>query len=162
MSENNYPSAPSPDDYSMKWHKFLIYFALWLSAVLNIVSAFGYFTGSAYNASGASASRVYSTFPGLKGVDIFMGICLLAIGVMALVTRFALAGYKQNGPKMLLILYGINLVVPVLYLILASTTTGLSIAQLTGTSTWTSLITSLVMIFANKVYYDKRAALFVN
>ena len=29
----------------MKWHKFQIYFALWLNALISVVSAFSAFTG---------------------------------------------------------------------------------------------------------------------
>ena len=78
----------------MKWHKFLIYFALWLGAVMNVISGFSLLTGSVYEAQGVSATQVYRAYEGLKGVDMLMGAATIALAVLLIVARFALAGYK--------------------------------------------------------------------
>ena len=52
-------------NYPMKWYKFLINFALFASAVLNIISGFNMITGSVYG-SAETANAVYSSFSGLE------------------------------------------------------------------------------------------------
>ena len=161
MSEYPENQAPTPvaEDYPMKWHKFLIYFALWASGILNIIQSFQYFTGSVYQ---GNEDAVYRIYPGMKSLDLVMGVMLIVIGVLALVTRFALAGYKEKGPKLLIVLYGMNLVVPIVYLLIASSITGISMSELAGSSVWGSMIGSIIMIIANRIYYNKRSSLFVN
>lgn len=159
MQNNTQPNtAPQPSGgyaMPMKWHKFLIYFSLWAGAVLNVGTAIGYLTGSIYT----DPETVYHTYAGLKTVDLLMSIVILAFAVLLIVTRFALAGFKVNAPKLLLIVYAVYAAVLLLYPLILVGVTGLSYTDL-----WepVQLISNTVMIFANKVYYDKRASLFVN
>lgn len=145
----------------MKWHKFLIYFALWLSALSAVGNALMFFNGSHYG-SDLNREMVYMVFDNMKSLDSFMGIIFLALAAFALITRFALAGYKRTGPKFILILYGANAAVTLLYPLLASSLTDLPFSDMVDTSTVTSIIVGVIMIFANKTYYDNRAHLFVN
>ena len=147
--------------YSMKWHKFLIYFSLWLSAVVNSVNAIRAFNGSIYGSS-SRAELVYLAYPGMKAITLIYGVALLGLAVLAIATRFALAGYKANGPRLLIILYILNLVVGLGFLILASMVSHIPFSNLADASTWASIIISIIMIAANKTYYDKRDSLFVN
>ena len=39
----------------MKWHKFLIYFGLWLGGISNALTGLGLVTGGAYGSTGVSA-----------------------------------------------------------------------------------------------------------
>lgn len=157
--ENNINQEQYANPYSMKWHKFLIYFSLWASAVINLLNAFQYFTGSIYGANG-EASMVYSYYDGIKAVDMLMAVCLIAVAVYSIVTRFALAGYKAKGPKLLFGLYIVNAVVAIAYIFIASSVTGIAIIDLIDSNTISSLISSIAMAFINKTYYDKRAAAF--
>lgn len=162
MEENKqvgYSSAPSPNDYQLKWHKFLIYFALWAGAVLNAATGVRYITGGIYD---SEASRVYSSFPSLKPVDVAMGLVCVALAAYMLFVRFQLAGYKTGAPKKLVSLYLINAGINLIYLLAASAATGLSISQLIDTTFWSSVLGSAAFALINKNYYDKRAALFVN
>ncbi len=159
--ENNVAPVENVNPHSMKWHKFLIYFSLWLGAVTNAIAAFSYFSGSVYGSSG-EASMVYSHFTGLKTIDMLFGAALIAVAVFSIVTRFALAGYKAAGPKMLMGFYAINAVLSIVYLVVASVVTGIAFGELIDSSTISSLVTSVAMVFVNKAYYDKRAELFVN
>ena len=93
-SGNGANPQPTGPDMPMKWHKFLIYFALWLGAVMNVISGFSLLTGSVYEAQGVSATQVYRAYEGLKGVDMLMGAATIALAVLLIVARFALAGYK--------------------------------------------------------------------
>lgn len=154
--ENNLDQANTP---SMKWHKFLIYFSLWAGAVLNLLNAVQYLTGSIYG-SGSEANLVYAYYDGLKAVDMLMAMLLIVISVFSIVTRFALAGYKARGPQMLMGLYLINMIAAVFYLVIASVVTGISLGDLVDSSTISSLISSIAMVFINKSYYGKRAHLF--
>lgn len=162
MEENkqvSYSSAPSPNDYQLKWHKFLIYFALWAGALLNAATGVRYITGNIY---GANVSAVYNRFPGLKTVDVVMGLLCIALAAYMLVVRFQLAGYKTGAPNKLVSLYLINAGINLVYLFAASASTGLSLSDLIDATFWTSVIGSAAYALINKNYYDKRAALFVN
>ncbi len=150
--------SPDPGSYKLKWYKFLIYFALWASAVLNVVSAFAYFTGSIY---GDAANRVYSYYGGMKALDIIMGLILLGLAVFSIYVRFQLAGFKTGAPKKLEYLYIANALIPLLYLLAASSVTGISFTDLASGS-WGSLAGSVAMVFINRNYFSKREALFVN
>lgn len=143
----------------MKWHKFLIYFLLWVGALLNITNGVLYFTGKMY---GDEAMTVYRMYPGLAGADKIMGVLCFACVVLQLVTRFALAGYKANSPKLLMGTYALGAASSVLYCILADA----AIPQLTFSGVLQDMlgtvVSSVFMIVVNHVYYNKREALFVN
>lgn len=165
QNDSQTDTVPQPSggyDLPMKWHKFLIYFSLWAGAVLNVFTAIGMLTGSLYTVSGADPEMIYSVFNGLQTVDVLIGLASLALAALLIVTRFSLAGFKANGPKLLLIAYAASTAVELLYPLIAASVTGLSFTDLMDSSSITSLITSVVMIFVNKNYYDKRASLFVN
>ena len=158
--ENQISRNISPDHgtYQLKWHKFLIYFALWASALISLGTAFRYFTGMIY---GSNANAVYSYYGGMKTLDMIMGIILVGLAVLSVYVRFQLSGFKTDAPKKLEYLYIANAAVPLLYLLAASSVTGISFFDLASDS-WGSLIGSIAMIFVNRTYYSKREALFVN
>lgn len=151
----NLESSPMP----MKWHKFLIYCGLWLGGVGNALTGLGLVTGSAYTSAGVTAEQVYSVFPTLKPVDVILGLVSIAIGVMLIVVRFDLARFKRNGPKKLLILYGVSAVFTLAYPLLASAMTGMSFTDLWDPAT---IVGSILGVVINKIYYDKRGQLFIN
>ncbi len=144
----------------MKWYKFLIYFSLFASAVLNLISGVQMLTGSAY---GDDAELVYAFFDGLKTLDVFMGLAMLALAALAIYTRFRLSGFCKNGPKMVMVLYAVDAALQLIYIIgvnaiLPSAVSG----SIDMTSTITGIAVSAVMIWVNKIYFDKRASLFQN
>lgn len=154
-----YPMYPMQPQFPMNWHKFLIYFSLWAGGILNILSGVLLVTGLTYSVfSDISPALVYAVYPGLQICDIIMGLLMVAAGAFAIVTRFLLAGFRRVGPTCLLGVYAANIVISVLYVVLASAISGMNMMD---TQTLTSLVTSVVMIAANRVYYSKRAALFV-
>lgn len=148
-------STPMP----MKWHKFLIYCGLWLGGISNALTGLGLVTGSAYASVGVTAEQVYSVYPSLKPVDVLLGLVSIAIGVMMIVVRFDLARFKRNGPKKLLILYGVSSVFTLAYPLLASIMTSMSFTELWNPAT---IAGSILGIVINKIYYDKRGQLFIN
>lgn len=146
---------------SMKWHKFLIFFSLWLGALLSIFNGAQLFTGMHYGSAG-DARMVYLYFDGLKAIDIAMGAVAVGIAVYAIMTRFALAKYQAKGPRMLTTLYVLNLAHSLIYPLLVSVVCGMEMSEVFDSSTAGSLAGSVAMIFANKNYYAKRAHLFIN
>lgn len=149
--------------YPMKWFKFLIYFLLFASSVLNIFSGIAQFTGSIYETTPGDGmiELVYSTFPALKPIDMTVGILMIALGVFAIVVRFALAKYKAVGPKLLLLLYASSCVLNLIYC-LAVVTIVPSLFSTLAPDIVTSVVTSVIMIAVNNTYFKNRKELFVN
>ena len=53
---NSPQNPPSPDSFKLKWHKFLIYFALWAGALVNAGSAVQCISGTVYGSESARAT----------------------------------------------------------------------------------------------------------
>ncbi len=144
----------------MKWYNFLIFFALWAGAILNLLTGITHLFGWTYAAVGTSSKEIYATLgQGLQILDIVMGAAMIGLGIFSIVVRFQLAGYKKQGPRLLLVLYGVSVVVSILYPIIASAITSVNVMD---SSLISSLVVSLVMMFVNYVYFKKRAHLFCN
>ena len=140
----------------MKWYKFLIYVSLFLSGISNIFMGVQAITGMQYG-DAVSASQVYSMYSGLKIVDVVYGAALVAIGVYAFIVRSKLAHYRTGAPKHLLLLYALAFIMNLVYVAGASLAIGMN---LMSADVVMSLIVSIIMLIANKVYFDKRAHLF--
>ena len=140
----------------MKWFKFIIYFQLWASMLVYLVTAGKYFTGAYYE---GNAEMVYRFFPALQPLDIVMGVVCLALAVYAVVVQRALAKFRAKGPMMYYLMYIVNTAVTVLYLLIGSIIIGQSAftAEVAG-----SIIGSIVMLFVNIPYFNNRKHLFVN
>ena len=148
-----------PEQYPMKWHKFLIYFSLWVGALVTLSAAGQLFSGSHYNGLADAVYAMYGS--SLKTLDLLMGIASIFLAVWAIYTRFQLARYKSGAPAKLMLLYALSLIVSLLYMICACSISGISFSVLLEDNVGT-LIGSVLMMFINKVYYDKRSVLFVN
>ena len=159
------PEAPLYQDpykgFPMKWHKFLVYFALWAGAVVNLILAIQAIKGDHY---GGSASAVYSTFPSMKYVDVVYSVMILAIMLLQVVTAIRLMGLKRGAPKLLITLYVVNLISGIVYVGAAYAVVSkyMSIGDLLTPSIIAGFAVSSIMIFANATYYKKREVLFVN
>lgn len=147
-------------EHPMKWFKFLIYFSLFASAVLNGINAIGFLTGSMY---GEEATLVYEVFDGLKALDTSVGIAMLGVAVLAIYTRFRLAKYCSNGPAMVGVTYIAVASINVLYIIGAYMVLPAEVMQqIDISSTITSVCVAIAMVFVNRVYFKKRSHLFIN
>lgn len=145
-----------PDrELPMRWHKFLIYFALWFGALQTLLNLCTHVyamlkSGSAYwNA----VSTAYLWTSILESILISASICL---GVCV---RFRLAQRKRNGPRLLLILYGLKIAHYVIFTLAFNLSTGW--APFTNIDP-ISIIGYVLMILANNKYYYRRRHLFVN
>ncbi len=148
-----------PSRMGMKWFKLQIYFLLFadaLSAIANgIVNLFG----------GLSLGGIYSDFGILKPVDIVFGVIALGIAAFCIVTRFQLAKFKKNGPKLFYLLQLAMLVRSCAYeiigLAIIAPTTDVSVF-LSVKDILISVVTMLIYIVINWIYFDRRRHLFEN
>jgi len=154
-----YPNYNMAPPLSMKWFKFLIFFALFAGAVLNLFSGISLLTGSVY---GNDAKLVYGVFKDLKSVDMIFGALMIAMAVFAVFTRFRLSGYYKNGPMMLVAVYAFGLLVNVGYMIAIHSVLPEAVTkEIDISSTISSAVTSAAMIAINFNYFKKRSHLFV-
>ena len=159
---NTYDMKQYGPELGMKWYKFLIYFLLFFSAVANLYNGFTIFTGAHYDdAAGyeGASDIIYRLYDGLKGADVMMAIFCFAMAVYAIVVRFALAGYKKNGPKMFIAMYIASIVINAIYALVTSNITAIGFFEIYNPF---SLVGSLIMIYANTVYFRNRERMFVN
>lgn len=155
----------------MKWYKFLIYFALFLSTLSGIGTAIMYINGTVY--SPASAEAVYELYgSALHGWDMFFAFSQLVFAFLALVTRFRLAAFKKNGPTLVYLSYAIPAIVAVLYTMAVESIISnnpyineAAKSMLTDSMTDSlpaSIAISLAMIVLNMKYFTRRKHLFCN
>lgn len=88
---NQTPQQPQKE-LGMKWFHFVIYFQLFVSALVGLWNGFQLLTGRIY---GENTDRVYSYFSGLKGVDTIIGICYIAIAIFALYHTIYACGFQE-------------------------------------------------------------------
>lgn len=150
---------PLDDPRGMKWFKFIIYFQLFASAVINVFSSIMVFTGAHY---GGNAASVYSYFPGLRIIDIMFGIVCLVLAGFAIYTRQRLAKFFRDGPMLYFVLLGVNIAGSIIYLLSASMATGMPFGQLMTPREIGSDIGYVILLLVNMSYFNKRADLFVN
>lgn len=148
----------------MNWHKFLVYFALWASAALYVISGILTIIGAQYT---GYAELVYAFIPSLRILDIVYGIAQLGLAVLAFITAFKLLKLKRGAPKLLTLLYIVSIVTAVVYVVVFAIILlnyGSDLGDLVSAfaSTFSSIGISVFMIIANSIYYKKRAHLFVN
>jgi len=154
------PPVQTTVQHSMKWFKFLIYFALFAGAVINFSNGISMLTGSQYN---GQADLVYATFDGLRTFDMIFGLLAMALAVFGIYTRFQLSGFRKNGPRVLVALYLAVAAYNVLYIIAAHAMLPETLVELTNFSgVYGNLASNVVMAFVNNSYLKKRADLFVN
>ena len=135
-----------------------------ISAIFTIISGISYLAGFEYSEyqytqNGVNASMIYNAFPGLKACDTFYGVALIALGVFEFTVRNRLKQFRANGPGSLKIMYILSIAASVIYLVWASSATGIN---LLNSANLASLGISVLLLIINSVYYSKRSSLFVN
>ncbi len=128
----------------MKWFKFLIYFALFAGAVINIVN-------------GISNLFSQSLFIEEVILNKTFAIATIALGAFGIYTRFRLAGFYKNGPQMLLYLYAASVTMSFVYGIAFISVFGNASALIAAIP---SIIVGCIMIGVNNVYFQNRSHLF--
>lgn len=151
--------------FPMKWYKFLIYFALFFSAFISFVTGIIYITGSIYNiqtGGQVTGEMVYYFYSSMKPVDVCYGLALLATAVFSIVTRMQLAKFKRTGPMCVYILYIAGVVISCMYAVGVSTAMQVDLGEVFSSNMIVSIVTSVVMVILNYIYFSKRQALFCN
>lgn len=138
----------------MKWFKALTYVLLYFGALSNLLGAIRYITG---NVHGSSVSSVYSAYPALKAIDVIYGVICLVLVFGSLYARSRLAAFRNDGPRVYLLLIGIVAVTGVVYALVSAAIVGSSSAM---QSAAISLVSSGVVIGLNVIYFRKRQHLF--
>lgn len=144
----------------MKWHNFLVKIGLPLGAIANIAFAVLFITGYYYDSQGGSSATVYRYYKSLQGLDIIYGLCLALCGVFTWQTRCALKDYRKSAPSMVMVLYGMNLATTLMYAV--GILLVINARDFSSLSEYVTTITSCILgIALHKVYYQKRAHMFV-
>lgn len=151
----------SAGEFNMSWHKFMIYVALFANALLFISYGGKFISGTVY---GEAAEQVYYYFGSrLKTLDTSVGLLYFALAAFCVFTRFQLANFKRNAPKMLVAIYAADVVIAIVYSTFFDTITGVSIAsEMSSSEISSSIVGSIVGFIINMKYYKKRESLFVN
>lgn len=154
------PQTPyQPQQFPIKWFKFIIYFQLFLTMVTCVINAITYFSGLHYGGT-MDAAMVYAYYgTGLKIIDIFFALVYIGIGVLAFFVRQKLAHFKKKAPTWYIGLLVCSLAANLVYLILVSILTGIFLLD---ASTIGSIIGNVIMIVVNWIYFQKRTSLFIN
>ncbi len=147
----------------MNWFKFIIWVQLFLSAAVLAFTAYTLFTGGHYMTDyGSAKDLVYLVYGGLQAVDVIFAVIYVALAVCCVVVRMNLAGFKKGAPTQYLVLLGTVIAASILYAVAFSVVTQVSLLEAMGLSSMGQTVTSIVMIFVNKIYFDKRAFMFTN
>lgn len=158
------PVPPSPNIYPMNWYNFLVYFGLFVSAVMYVFNGLDFLTGSYL---GEVGEALYETIPEFQSLDVVAGIFYIAMGVCAIVVRQKLVKYEKDAPKTYisyLIASAVGSAAHFFFFwVLATTLDSRRIDMLlSGLSSMFIFVIALAVgeIMANRVYFEKRKDLF--
>ena len=140
---------PVGSELPMNWYNFLIYFALFASAVLNAISGI------------VNISDALSIGGSFTIIGLICGLGCLALAALAVYTRFRLAGFYQDGPQLLSLIYiggaAINLLLIILTCILLNS---FALRFVNFTTPIIQILVSGAMVVCNHLYFTKRASMF--
>ena len=143
----------------MKWYYFIIYVQLILGVVALVATGALYISGQSLEMYHDALFKawVYAKVPGLRYMDIIIGVVNLAFIPVYLITRQKLVKFKKDAPKWYMgILIG-NLVSYVL-----TNVSKAMYAEMDYVRCGIGIATIRALIAANYVYFNKRKALFHN
>ena len=164
----SYGSAPQAPyglaPIGMKWFKFLIYFLLFATAIINAFNGISIINGGHYTVDGVNVSEaVYAEYSALQMIDVLYGLALIATGGFQIYIRFQLAAFKKNAPILFMYLYIVLAVIMAVYCFAVMGVvpyTVVSHSVLMGQAIG-GFVGAGVMFWLNKIYFDKRSHLFV-
>ena len=140
----------------MKWFEFVVKIQLFLSAAISFVDGVISVTGLQY---GDSREGVYEHVYGSQEIDIVCGVVSIALAVYAIYVRQSLVRYKAGAPTLyilFLIFYFVNDIIEPIFSTIVS---GMSMF---GIASYSSIITTAIMVYCNVIYFKKRQYMFVN
>lgn len=158
--EENKASTPMQGTgaYGMKWYNFIVKFALFANMILNGVGGVITFLGLHY---GTDSSLVYNVFPSLRLLDVFYGLAMVGLAILAFNVRQALYWNKKKGPMLLLTLHILSAIVCVAYILMVSRILGTSLENINLQSNVSStIIGNIALTIINYFYFKKRKDMF--
>lgn len=145
----------------MKWHHFLVCFALWFGAIYTLSAGAAMFYITYWNINGIDYTVIFNYFPGLKSLFRFYGVFLCALAIFQLIVWITLAFRKKYAPRLYRIVLLISAIAPlVFYFITVSITGSFRTSSVTGIIA--STIVGLIMYIVSRIYYGKREFMFSN
>ena len=170
------PAVTLPDEgeekLGMKWHKLLIYFALFAAAFMNMLNGilnltgFKYIVNSYLGNAVMLAEQMYVFYPATKITDIAYGIILVAMAVYQIIIRRMLVKGVKKAYVHLNITIGVMCGFTAMYdALFAAFVRNERYVRATinysspMTTVWTALVIGSVLIIFNTVYYKKRAGI---
>ena len=148
-------------DRPLKWHKFLIYVALWLTALSCIIG------GARIILLGLTehADNPFLQHPAIKTLNVVYGVIFIAYAVYNIYVRYQLARFRKDAPKKLLLTYVLYPVLeeaygPIALLVIGAPASVIFNARTVGRIIG-AVIGTAILYIPTKIYYNKRAALFI-
>lgn len=160
-SENPKPINKQNEELGMKWYKFLIWFELIFSPIINFADGVLCISGFEYEGLGISSTSAIN-LPEYRFFDIIYGILLIAMAAFGLYTRFRLSKFKSDAPKIYIAYDIVATVLNGLYTVI-----GAILSANEGFGSAMSSLAGLVLgealyVWLNIIYFKKRKHLFVN
>lgn len=148
-------NQPSYIQHTMLWHKFLIYFVLWIGAIINLTNGIAYFFAAK---SMSNMVNPVINVHRMQILDVVVGIILILLSAFTIYTRFQLAAYKAKAPCLLIAVYALGGIITMCYsFALTFVTEGVTFYD-----EFASLAVAAIMCVINYIYFKNRADLFVN
>lgn len=157
--KQQYDAYTYHQEMPMKWFKFIIYFQLFASALINLGTGWLYLTGSIYSNQSeyVTANTIYSFYPKLLVVDKFYGVCLIGLAIAAIFVRMKLAKFHKGAPQFYYVFLGCSAILLAIYTIASSAILGGGeFSSVVG-----NIVGMVVLLLANMSYFQKRAHLFI-
>lgn len=172
---------PKPN-YPMKWYKFLTRFALVAIAIVMVISAIPYFTGSAFDITNIqtegytedeidfdnwftvaiSHEEIYAQHPLLQPMAIIIGVLDVLFAAYIIYTEVMLVKFKKKAPMCMYILIAIDYILPIVdWALLKVAGNATSLLSNIFSFAFDIAIGALI-IYAHKKYFTTRAELFCN
>lgn len=176
LSKENKVSQTNLKFPGMKWHRFLVNFALYAAAVCNLIIGVLQITGIRYilnsyiyGSAVMIPEQMYFYYPALKITDVIYSVTLLIMATYQVIIRFLLVKGKKCAVLNLNIMIAVMCMVSALYDFLFQTivrndlfvraTINYSNASVTLT---TAIIIGTGLCVANWYYYKKRKSILAN
>ncbi|MBQ3088723.1 MAG: zinc ribbon domain-containing protein [Clostridia bacterium] len=137
---------PVGSELPMNWYNFLIYIALFVSAASNAING-------VVNLSDALSDSHWTI------IGLICGLANFGLAALAVYTRFRLAGFYQDGPQLLSLIYIVNAAISLLYIILCSILLPFY-KPVSFVAPIMQILVSGAMVVCNHLYFTKRASMF--
>lgn len=131
--------------FGMKWHNFLIYFSLWLNALVCLfIGATGVWVCFSADPPGRYVGNMEAKFDAAA-----VGVALILMAVYTVITRYKLAKRKDGARKHLVTVWLLSGFASSLFMVID------------GSGSFLGLIPTVIMAVVNHYYYQKRDDLFI-